>query len=50
MSETLGPRRIPLDDYAELLAQGEIEELRALGVRCAGGASQMSIRQPLAVV
>ena len=30
MSETLALGRIPLDDYAELLGAGEIEELRAL--------------------
>jgi hypothetical protein len=30
MSETLALSRIPLDDYAELLGEGEIEELRAL--------------------
>jgi len=40
MSETLALNRIPLDDYAELLGAGEIEELRALANRCEAAASK----------
>src|SRR5437660_10790209 len=41
MSETLALGRIPLDDYAELLGAGEIEELRALAGPLQGRSIQM---------
>src|SRR2546429_8284072 len=41
MSETLALGRIPLDDYAELLGAGEIEELRALASPLHGRSIQM---------
>ncbi|HEY6268305.1 MAG TPA: glycosyltransferase [Candidatus Acidoferrum sp.] len=41
MSETLAVTRIPLDDYAELLGAGEIEELRALAKPLRGRSMQM---------
>ncbi len=41
MSETLALGRIPLDDYAELLGAGEIEELRALAKPLRGRSIQM---------
>src|SRR5204862_7066344 len=41
MSETLALGRIPLDDYAELLGAGEIEELRALASPLRGRTIQM---------
>src|SRR5438094_4360076 len=41
MSETLALGRIPLDDYAELLGAGEIEELRALASPLHGRNIQM---------
>src|SRR5437016_13498541 len=41
MSETLALGRIPLDDYAELLGAGEIEELRALASPLRGRSIQM---------
>ena len=41
MSETLALTRIPLDDYAELLGAGEIEELRALAKPLRGRSIQM---------
>src|SRR5258705_11133796 len=41
MSETLALARIPLDDYAELLGAGEIEELRALAKPLRGRTIEM---------
>ena len=41
MSETLTLARIPLDDYAELLGAGEIEELRALAKPLRGRSIEM---------
>ena len=41
MSETLALTRIPLDDYAELLGAGEIEELRALAKPLRGRSIEM---------
>ena len=41
MSETLALNRIPLDDYAELLGTGEIEELRALAKPLRGRSIEM---------
>lgn len=41
MSETLALTRIPLDDYAELLGAGEIEELRALAKPLRGRGIEM---------
>jgi trehalose synthase len=41
MSETLALNRIPLDDYAELLGAGEIEELRALAKPLRGRSIEM---------
>jgi trehalose synthase len=41
MSETLALTRIPLDDYAELLGAGEIEELRALAMPLRGRSIEM---------
>ncbi len=41
MSETLTLTRIPLDDYAELLGTGEIEELRALAKPLRGRSIEM---------
>ena len=41
MSETLTLNRIPLDDYAELLGAGEIEELRALAKPLRGRSIEM---------
>ena len=41
MSDTLALGRIPLDDYAELLGAGEIEELRALAKPLRGRSIQM---------
>src|SRR5438034_2057894 len=41
MSDTLTLGRIPLDDYAELLGAGEIEELRALASPLRGRSIQM---------
>src|SRR5260370_19384906 len=41
MSDTLALGRIPLDDYAELLGAGEIEELRALAKPLQGRSIQM---------
>ena len=41
MSETLAVTRVPLDDYAELLGAGEIEELRALAKPLRGRSIQM---------
>jgi len=41
MSETLALNRIPLDDYAELLGAGEIEELRALAKPLHGRSIEM---------
>src|SRR5947208_16048654 len=41
MSDTLTLGRIPLDDYAELLGAGEIEELRALANPLRGRSIQM---------
>ena len=41
MSEVLALGRIPLDDYAELLGAGEIEELRALATPLLGRSIQM---------
>ena len=41
MSEVLALGRIPLDDYAELLGAGEIEELRALAAPLRGRSIQM---------
>jgi trehalose synthase len=41
LSETLALTRIPLDDYAELLGAGEIEELRALAKPLRGRSIQM---------
>jgi len=41
MSETLALTRIPLDDYAELLGAGEIEELRALAKPLRGRSMEM---------
>ncbi len=41
MSETLALARIPLDDYAELLGAGEIEELRALAKPLRGRSIEM---------
>src|SRR3989475_11872412 len=41
MSETLALARIPLDDYAELLGEGEIEELRALAKPLRGRSIEM---------
>ena len=41
MSETLALSRIPLDDYAELLGAGEIEELRALAKPLRGRSIEM---------
>jgi trehalose synthase len=41
MSETLALTRIPLDDYAELLGAGEIEELRALAMPLRGRRIEM---------
>ena len=41
MSETLALSRIPLDDYAELLGAGEIEELRALAKPLRGRSMEM---------
>src|SRR2546426_3853052 len=42
MSETLALARIPLDDYAELLGAGEIEELRALANPSRGRSIEMT--------
>jgi trehalose synthase len=41
LSETLALTRIPLDDYADLLGAGEIEELRALAKPLRGRSIQM---------
>lgn len=41
MSETLALTRIPLDDYAELLGAGEIDELRALAKPLRGRSIEM---------
>ncbi len=41
MSETLALTRIPLDEYAELLGAGEIEELRALAKPLRGRCIEM---------
>lgn len=41
MSETLALNRIPLEDYAELLGAGEIEELRALAKPLRGRSIEM---------
>src|SRR5438445_2323353 len=41
MSETMALGRIPLDDYAELLGAGEIEERRGLGSPLHGRSIQM---------
>jgi len=41
LSETLAVTRIPLDEYAELLGAGEIEELRALAKPLRGRSIQM---------
>ena len=41
MSDTLTLARIPLDDYAELLGAGEIEELRALAKPLRGRSMEM---------
>jgi trehalose synthase len=41
MSDTLALTRIPLDDYAELLGAGEIEELRALARPLRGRSMEM---------
>src|SRR5260370_38475534 len=41
MSEALALTRIPLDDYAELLGAGEIEELRALAKPLRGRSMEM---------
>jgi trehalose synthase len=41
LSETLAVTRVPLDDYAELLGAGEIEELRALAKPLRGRSIQM---------
>src|SRR2546422_11286806 len=41
MTETLALNRIPLDDYAELLGSGEIEELRALAKPLRGRSIEM---------
>jgi len=41
MSETLALTRIPLDEYAELLGAGEIEELRALAKPLRGRSIEM---------
>jgi trehalose synthase len=41
MSETLALTRIPLDEYAELLGAGEIEELRALAKPLHGRSIEM---------
>jgi trehalose synthase len=41
VSETLALGRIPLDDYAELLGAGEIEELRALAKPLRGRSMEM---------
>ena len=41
MSETLALGRIPLEDYAELLGAGEIEELRALAKPLRGRSIEM---------
>jgi trehalose synthase len=41
VSETLALGRIPLDDYAELLGTGEIEELRALAKPLRGRSMEM---------
>src|SRR6266581_3322870 len=41
MSETLALARIPLDDYADLLGAGEIEELRALAKPLRGRTIEM---------
>ena len=41
MSETLALGRIPLDEYAELLGAGEIEELRALAKPLRGRSIEM---------
>ena len=41
MSETLTLNRIPLDDYAELLGTGEIEELRTLAKPLRGRSIEM---------
>lgn len=41
MSETLALSRIPLDDYAQLLGAGEIEELRALAKPLKGRSIEM---------
>ena len=41
MSETLALTRIPLDEYAELLGTGEIEELRALAKPLRGRSMEM---------
>jgi trehalose synthase len=41
MSETLALNRIPLDDYADLLGAGEIEELRALAKPLRGRSIEM---------
>ena len=41
MSETLALTRIPLDEYAELLGAGEIEELRALAKPLRGRSMEM---------
>jgi trehalose synthase len=41
VSETLALTRIPLDDYAELLGAGEIEELRALAKPLRGRSIEM---------
>ena len=41
MSETLALNRIPLEDYARLLGEGEIEELRALAKPLRGRSMEM---------
>src|SRR5580693_6146167 len=41
MSETLALSRIPLEDYARILGEGEIEELRALAKPLRGRSIEM---------
>ncbi len=41
MTEALAPSRIPLEDYADLLGAGEIEELRALAKPLRGRSIEM---------
>jgi len=41
MSEVLTASRIPLENYAEVVGAGEIEELRALAKRLRGRSIEM---------